>query len=142
MMKSPTKQLFDIHVKREKHQSNKKWLKYELLKIKFKCGHSKYHHYLLVKVFIITFWINVCFFITYHILSLCKTSWDEMIMKCAFEWNCIFQTIVHISFSKVHSYMFGVYLLNFIIMYLGLFQLKFLIQYKKLYHISDFTIHL
>jgi hypothetical protein len=32
MMKSPTQQLFDIHVKREKHQSNKKWLKYELLK--------------------------------------------------------------------------------------------------------------
>jgi hypothetical protein len=38
--------------------------------------------------------------------------------------------------------MFGVYLLNFIIMYLCLFKLKFLIQYKKLYHINDFTIHL
>jgi hypothetical protein len=65
MMKSPTKQLFDIHVKREKRQSNQKWLKYELSKIQFKCGHSKYHHYLLVKVFIITFWINVFFF--YHV---------------------------------------------------------------------------
>jgi hypothetical protein len=117
-MKSPIKQLFDIHVKREKHQSNKKWLRYELLKIKFKCGYSKDHHYLLVKVFIITFLINVCCFITYHILSRFKTSRDEMIMKCAFEWKCIFQTIVHISFPKVYSYMFGVYLLNFIIMYL------------------------
>jgi len=120
----------------------KKWLRYELLKIKFKCGHSKYHYYLPVKVFIITFLINVFILITYHILNLCKTFWDEMIMKCAFEWNCIFQIIIHISFSKVHSYMFCVYLLNFIIMYLCLFKLKFLIQYKKLYHINDFIIHL
>jgi hypothetical protein len=62
-----------------------------------------------------------------------------MILKSAFEFACKFKTIVHHITSKVHYYVFGVYLMNSIIMYIFIFKLAILIH-KKMYHIDDFTL--
>jgi len=70
-----------------------------------------------------------------------KTIWNEMILKSDFEFSCKSKTIVHDFTSKVHYYMCGVYLLNFIIMYIFLFKLA-IIVHNLFFHINDFTIHL
>ncbi len=59
----------------------------------------------------------------YHILSPYKTSSNEMILKNVIEFSCKLKIIVHDSISKVYDYMFGVYLFNFIIMFIFLFKL-------------------
>jgi hypothetical protein len=53
-----------------------------------------------------------------------------MILKNAFESSYRFKTIVHNSTSKVHYYMFDVYLLDFNILYIFLFELAILIHTK------------
>jgi len=77
----------------------------------------------------------------YHILNLYKRSSNEMVLNGAFEFSYGFKIMVHDSIWKFHYYMFGVYLLNFIIMYIFLFELIILIIIFY-YHIDDFTIHL
>jgi hypothetical protein len=65
----------------------------------------------------------------YHISNPYKTFCIEMILKNAFESSFKFKTIViHNWTSKVHYYVFVVYLLDFIIMYIFLFKLNILIQ--------------
>ncbi len=63
----------------------------------------------------------------YHILNPYKISSNKMVLKGAFESSYRFKIMVHDSIWKVHYYMFGVYLLNFIIMYIFLFELTILI---------------
>jgi hypothetical protein len=58
----------------------------------------------------------------YHILNPYKTSSNEMILKSAIECSCKLKIIVHDSISNVYDYMFGVYLFNFIIMYIFFIQ--------------------
>ncbi len=77
----------------------------------------------------------------YHVLSPSKTSSNEMILKSIIEFSCKLKIIVHDSISKVYDYMFGVYLFNFIIMYIFLFKLIATIH-NFFCHIDDFTIHL
>jgi hypothetical protein len=51
-----------------------------------------------------------------------------MVLKSALESSCKFKTTIYYSISKVrHHYLFGVYLLNFIIMNILLFKLEILI---------------
>jgi hypothetical protein len=64
----------------------------------------------------------------YHTLSPYKTFKNGIIYKNAFEFSCKFNTIVHGSTSKMHYYMFGVYLLGFITIYTFLFKLAILIH--------------
>jgi len=45
----------------KKHESNKKWLRLGLLKIRSKSGHSKVHIYLLINFFVVMFF-NLSFF--------------------------------------------------------------------------------
>jgi len=63
----------------------------------------------------------------YHILNPYKRSSNEMVLKGAFESSYGFKIMVHDSIWKFHYYLFGVYLLNFIIMYIFLFELTILI---------------
>jgi hypothetical protein len=46
----------------KKYQSNKKWPRLGLLKIRPKFGHSKVHSYLLAKVFVIIYFNPYLFF--------------------------------------------------------------------------------
>jgi hypothetical protein len=79
----------DAHLKHmlggKKYQSNKKWPKLGLLKIKPKCGHSKVCGYLLIKIFVLIFSIHIYFSIMYHIFIPYKNYWNEIIRKNAFE---------------------------------------------------------
>ncbi len=68
-------------------------------------------------------WSYTWFSYMYHILNPYKTSWNEMILKSAIEFSCKLKIIIHHSISKVYDYMFGVYLFNFIIMYIFVFKL-------------------
>jgi hypothetical protein len=63
----------------------------------------------------------------YDILNPYKRSSNEMVLKGAFESSYRFKIMAHDSIWEVHYYMFGVYLLNFIIMYIYLFELTILI---------------
>jgi hypothetical protein len=45
----------------KKYQSNKKWPRHGLLKIRSKSNHSKIHCYLLVRVFVVIFSIHIFF---------------------------------------------------------------------------------
>jgi hypothetical protein len=69
----------------KKYQSNKKWPRLGLLKIRSKSNNSKLHNHLLVKVFVVIFFNPIFSPIMYHILSPYKTYWDEIITKNAFE---------------------------------------------------------
>ncbi len=62
-----------------------------------------------------------------------------MILKNAYKSSRKFEIIVHHSTSKVHYYMFGVYLLNFIIMHIFLLKWSILIH-QCFCHIDDYTI--
>jgi hypothetical protein len=90
------------------------------LKIRSTFGHSQVHSYLLVQVL-------YSFLNMYRILNPYKKSSNEMVLKGAFESSYRFKIMVHDSIWKVHYYMFGVYLLNFVIMYIYLFELTILI---------------
>jgi hypothetical protein len=65
----------------KKYQSNKKWPRLGLLKIRPKSGHSKVHSYLLVKVFVVIFFNPYFFSIIYHILNPYKKYQKEIIIK-------------------------------------------------------------
>jgi hypothetical protein len=66
----------------------------------------------------------------YHILNPYKTSWGEIILKSAFESSYRFKTTIHNSTSKVYYYIFYVYLLDFNIFYIFLFELAILTHKK------------
>ncbi len=44
--------------------------------------------------------IHVCFSNVYHILNPFNTSWDDMILKNAFEFSYKFKTTIHDPFQK------------------------------------------
>jgi hypothetical protein len=94
----------------KKHQSNKKWPRLGLLKIRSKFGHSKVHSYLLVKVLVVVFLIHICFSIMYHILSPYKNY-----LRSNHNKNCIWMLMwnPNLVTLKVHYYMIGVCLLDF-----------------------------
>ncbi len=93
-----------------------------LLKIKSKFCPSKVHSYLLFQI------VVICFSNMYHLLSPNTTFEDERILKSAFEFSYIFETTIHCFISKVHYYMFVIYLLKFIIINIFLFKLAILIH--------------
>jgi hypothetical protein len=108
------------------------------LKIRSKSNHSKFQNYLLVDIFVIFLkargFLGI---ITYYILVRhLKMNWYWSVHL---NFHVYFKTIIDHFTSKVHYYMFDVYLLNFIMMYILLFKLAMLIQ-KTIGHINDFII--
>ncbi len=99
----------------KEYQSNKKWPRLGLLKIKSKFGHSKVHNYLLVKVFVVIFFNPYFFCIMHHILSPLRKYWDKIITKKKhLNVNAEPKLCrIHMSTLKVHYYMIDVCLLNF-----------------------------
>jgi hypothetical protein len=78
--------------------------------------HLDFYHKtcILTHVLFILIFFNLCFFSnTYHILSFYKISWDEMILKSAFESSCEFENIVY---DFTNQKFIVVHLLNFMIM--------------------------
>jgi hypothetical protein len=65
----------------KKYQSNKKWPRLGLLKIRSKSGHSKVHNCLLVKDSVVIFFNPFFFPIMHHMLSSYKKYWYEIITK-------------------------------------------------------------
>jgi hypothetical protein len=63
------------------YQSNKKWPRSGLLKIRRKSGHSKVHNYLLIKFLTIILFNPFFFPIMNHILEPYKKYWNEIITK-------------------------------------------------------------
>jgi len=135
----PLKKLFIIHVKGKNISwSNNKWPRLGLLKIWPKFSPSKVHSYSFIEVFVIIFFNSFFFFVMYHILSPYKKYWNEIITKNAFEFECEFQIIIHMSTLKVQYYMIGVCLLDFSPYWVFLFKLAILIH-KFFFQINGFT---
>jgi hypothetical protein len=89
--------------------------------------HLDFYHktYILIHVLFISIFFFFFFLNMYHILSFYKISWDEMILKSAFESSCEFENIVH---DFTNQKFIGVHLLNFMIMQFVLFKLTILIH--------------
>jgi hypothetical protein len=106
------------------------------LKIRPKYGHSKIQYtYFLVNIFIVIF-LNAHFFLVmYHILKPYKTSLDEMITKRS-TWREVYilDPSWYFHFKSQLLCMFCVYLLTFIFIQVGNFNLL------KNWHIDDFII--
>ncbi len=108
----PPWHLCSTHFRKKINQSNKTYMRCELLKLRSNFGSLKVPIFLLVQAFVKFFSIFFCFSNMNHILSTIKTSWNEMILTIAFECQCRFQIKVHTFTSKVHYYVVATYLLH------------------------------
>jgi hypothetical protein len=103
-----------IYVRGKEYQSNKKWLRLGLLKIKPKCGYSKVDSDLLTKIFVVIFSIHIYFFHHDHILNPYKN------MKCIWMLmqNLDYSPNVHFKSTLLNDYCMFIefhHLVNFLI---------------------------
>jgi hypothetical protein len=78
----------------KEYQSNKKWPRLGLLKLRSKFGHSKIHNYLLVKVFIVVFFNP---YIVFHHVSYIKSLYK--ILRWNHNKKCIWMLMQNPNYS-------------------------------------------
>jgi len=104
-----------LHMLRgKKYQSNKKWPRLGLLKIRVKFSHSKVHNYLLVNLFVVNFFQSI------FVFPSCIIYWVSI--KKILKWNhnkkCIWMLIQnphynpYVHFKSPLLYMVGVCLVD------------------------------